>query len=110
MFFLHKQGDDKTRGGFMLNQNDVKKIAKLARIRLTEGELETYTGELNGILGWVEQLQAVNTDNVPPMAGVGQYTLRMREDKITDGGIKEDILTNAPESGFDCFIVPKVVE
>ncbi len=93
----------------MLNQNDVRKIAKLARLRLTEGELEAYTGELNGILGWVEQLQAVNTDGVA-MAGVGQYTLRMREDKVTDGAIKEGVLANAPEAGFDCFVVPKVVE
>lgn len=94
----------------MLDEAAVKKIAKLARIRLSDEEVGVYTGEMNGILGWVEQLQQVNTDNIPPMAGVGQYTLRQREDKVTDGGIQEDVLKNAPEAAYSCFVVPKVVE
>lgn len=93
-----------------LNQNDVKKIAKLARIRVTTEEITHYTEELNGIFNWIEQLREVNTEGIAEMAGVGQRTLRLREDKVTDGGIKEDVLRNAPEAAYDCFLVPKVIE
>lgn len=89
---------------------DVKKIAKLARIRLPEAEVAKYAAELSGIFQWIEQLKTVNTDGVEPMAGVGGYTLRSREDKVTDGNIREDILKNAPEAAYGCFLVPKVVE
>ena len=88
----------------------VRRIASLARIRLEEEEVGRMQAELNGILGWIEQLQAVNTDGVEPMAGGGAVSLRMREDAVTDGGIPEKILANAPDRMGDYFGVPKVVE
>lgn len=93
-----------------MDQNTIKKVAKLARIRLTDKEVGEYTEKLGGILKWVEQLQAINTDGVEPMAGVGEYTLRWREDKITDGNIQDDVLKNAPGAEYGCYVVPKVVE
>lgn len=88
----------------------VKKIAKLSRIRIEDSELSGYAQEITGILNWIEQLQEVNTDGVPEMTGAGENTLRMRADKVTDGGIKDDVLKNAPVAEFDCYAVPKVVE
>jgi aspartyl-tRNA(Asn)/glutamyl-tRNA(Gln) amidotransferase subunit C len=93
-----------------ISHQDVSKIAKLARIRVSEAEVEKYSRELSGIFQWIEQLKEVNTDGVEPMAGVGDYTLRFREDKVTDGNIREDVLANAPEAAYGCFLVPKVVE
>lgn len=88
----------------------VRRVASLARIRLEEEEVGRMQAELNAILGWIEQLQAVDTEGVPPMAGGGAVPLRMREDAVTDGGIPEQILANAPDRAGDCFAVPKVVE
>lgn len=93
-----------------LDEQAIRKIAKLARIRVTDSEVASYASELTSILSLAEELKQVNTDNVPPMAGVGNNTLRMREDKVTDGGIREDVLANAPKAEFDCFAVPKVIE
>lgn len=93
-----------------ITRDDVKKIGKLARIRLPEAEVEKYTAELSGIFQWIEQLKTVNTDGVEPMAGVGNATLRTRADKVTDGHIREDVLKNAPEAAYGCYLVPKVVE
>ena len=91
----------------------VRRIASLARIRLEEEEVGRMQVELNGILGWIEQLQAVPTEGVEPMAGgapTGQPAMRMREDVVTDGGIPDRILANAPDRQGDYFGVPKVVE
>lgn len=88
----------------------VRRIASLARIRLEEEEVGRMQAELNGILGWIEQLQAVDTEGVEPMAGGGAVSLRMREDAVTDGGIPEKVLANAPDRAGDYFSVPKVVE
>lgn len=93
-----------------INTKTVEKIAKLSRIRLSVEEQEKYAGELGAIFDWVEQLQEVDTKDVPPMAGVGEYSLRMREDVVTGGNRKEEVLANAPETAFDCYVVPKVVE
>jgi aspartyl-tRNA(Asn)/glutamyl-tRNA(Gln) amidotransferase subunit C len=93
-----------------LDTATVRRIASLARIRLEEEEVGRMQAELNGILGWIEQLQAVPTDGVEPMAGGGAVSLRMREDAVTDGGIPEKILANAPDRQGDYFAVPKVVE
>lgn len=93
-----------------LDSATVKKVAKLARIRLEDDEVEVFAKELSGILDWVEQLQEVDTEGVACMAGVGGYPLRMREDKVTGGNRKDDVLKNAPESAFDCYVVPKVIE
>ena len=88
----------------------VRRIAALARIRLEEGELAQAQAELNGILGWIEQLQAVDTSGVEPLAGAGDMTLPMRDDVVTDGGKADAVLANAPDRAGSFFAVPKVVE
>jgi aspartyl-tRNA(Asn)/glutamyl-tRNA(Gln) amidotransferase subunit C len=88
----------------------VAHIAALARIRLSEAELEPLVGELSQILTWVEQLNEVDTSGVLPMASVAASGLPMREDRVTDGDCREAILGNAPRSARGFFAVPKVVE
>ncbi|MDF2981694.1 MAG: gatC [Devosia sp.] len=88
----------------------VKRIGRLARIRIEEGEVETYRNELNAILGFVEQLGEVDVSGVEPMTSVTPMTLRRREDKVTDGGYPEKIVANAPLTEDNFFMVPKVVE
>ena len=88
----------------------VKRIARLARIRIEEDEIASYQGELNAILGFVEQLQEVNVEGVEPMTSVTPMTLRRRDDLITDGGFAKKIVSNAPLSEDNFFMVPKVVE
>lgn len=93
-----------------LTSTQVKKIAKLARIRLSDAEVDHYGKEISSILNWIEMLQEVNTDKVPQMASVSSIGLSLRTDERTDGNIQEDVLRNAPKSAFGCFEVPKVVE
>ncbi|MDN3568324.1 Asp-tRNA(Asn)/Glu-tRNA(Gln) amidotransferase subunit GatC [Paeniroseomonas aquatica] len=93
-----------------LDLDQVRRIASLARIRLKESELGQAQAELNGILGWIEQLQAVDTDGIEPMAGGGAVALRPRPDAVTDGGQAERVLANAPDRQGEYFGVPKVVE
>jgi len=93
-----------------LDTATVRRVASLARIRVEEDELPRLQAELNGILGWIEQLQAVDTSSVEPMAGGGNQALRMREDRVTDGGIQDEVLANAPDRAGAFFAVPKVVE
>lgn len=88
----------------------VKRIGRLARIRIEEGEVETYRNELNAILGFVEQLGEVDVSGVEPMTSLTPMTLRRREDKVTDGGYPEKIVANAPLTEDNFFMVPKVVE
>ncbi|MCB1529805.1 MAG: Asp-tRNA(Asn)/Glu-tRNA(Gln) amidotransferase subunit GatC [Rhodospirillales bacterium] len=88
----------------------VKKVASLARLKMSEEELERYKPQLENILKFVEQLGEVDTDNVEPLANVVDIRLRLREDDVTDGGIAKDVLANAPEELEDFFAVPKVVE
>jgi aspartyl-tRNA(Asn)/glutamyl-tRNA(Gln) amidotransferase subunit C len=88
----------------------VKRIGRLARIRIEESEVATYQGELNAILGFVEQLNEVNVEGVEPMTSVTPMQLRRREDKVTDGGYAGKIVANAPLSEDNFFEVPKVVE
>ena len=88
----------------------VRRIAALARIAVPDGDLEKLAGELSNILGWVEQLGEVDTDGVEPMTSVVPMTLRRRADEVTDGGIREDVLANAPDRCADFFAVPKVVD
>lgn len=88
----------------------VKRIGRLARIRVEESEVEKYQGELNAILGFVEQLNEVNVEGVEAMTSVTPMQLRRREDKITDGGYPDKIVKNAPLSEDNFFMVPKVVE
>ncbi|MBE9606037.1 Asp-tRNA(Asn)/Glu-tRNA(Gln) amidotransferase subunit GatC [Acetobacteraceae bacterium H6797] len=93
-----------------LDTATVRRVASLARLRVEEAELPRLQSELNGILGWIEQLQAVDTQGVEPLAGGGQLALRMREDKVTDGGVTDAVLSNAPDREGEFFAVPKVVE
>lgn len=93
----------------------VRRIAHLARLKLEEAEVAPMTSALNGILGWVEQLQEVNTEGVAPMASVIGHTMRWRDDVVNDppltGGDRQaDVLANAPEAQFGFFAVPKVIE
>lgn len=88
----------------------VKRVARLARIAVSEGDAERMTGELNGILGFVEQLSEVNVDGVEPMTSVMPMEMKMRADVVTDGNKAEDIIANAPNEDRNFFLVPKVVE
>lgn len=93
-----------------LTDKDVKKIAKLARIRLSEDDVAHYGREINGILKWIEQLSEVNTDGVAALASVSDQPLPWRTDVVTDGNIQEQVLKNAPNASYGCFAVPKVIE
>ena len=96
-----------------LDAATVRRIASLARIRLEEEEVGRMQAELSGILGWIEQLRAVDTEGVEPMAGgapAGEPAMRMREDAVTDGGVPDEVLANAPDRLGAYFGVPKVVE
>ena len=93
-----------------IDEATVTKIAKLARIKIEDSEKAHYANEISSILDWIEQLQEVNTDGVEPLKSVANQTLPMREDKITDGDRPKEVLTNAPASEHDCFVVPKVVD
>ncbi|WP_420409089.1 Asp-tRNA(Asn)/Glu-tRNA(Gln) amidotransferase subunit GatC [Hoeflea sp.] len=88
----------------------VKRVAHLARIAVTEEEANRMEGELNAILGFVEQLSEVDVDGVEPMTSVMPMAMKKREDVVTDGSKAEDIVANAPESTDNFFMVPKVVE
>ncbi|MCC0029494.1 MAG: Asp-tRNA(Asn)/Glu-tRNA(Gln) amidotransferase subunit GatC [Brucellaceae bacterium] len=88
----------------------VKRVAHLARIAVSDEEAERMTGELNAILGFVEQLGEVDVSGVEPMTSVIPMDMRKREDQVTDGGKADDITANAPASDANFFLVPKVVE
>jgi aspartyl-tRNA(Asn)/glutamyl-tRNA(Gln) amidotransferase subunit C len=88
----------------------VRHIAKLARIAVTDAEVDALVPELNNILGWVEQLQEVDVTGVEPMTAVIPNKLRLREDEVTDGGIRDQVLANAPVAEHGFFAVPKVIE
>jgi aspartyl-tRNA(Asn)/glutamyl-tRNA(Gln) amidotransferase subunit C len=93
-----------------LDPATVRRIATLARIRVTEGEVARLQTQLNGILGWIEQLNEVDVDHVEPVTGAANMAQRMRQDLVTDGGIAEQVLANAPDRVGPFFTVPKVVE
>lgn len=88
----------------------VKRVARLSRIAVSEDDLEKMAGELNGILGFVEQLSEVDVSGVEPMTSVTPITMRKRQDAVTDGDKAADIVANAPNSDQNFFLVPKVVE
>ncbi|PAX09705.1 Asp-tRNA(Asn)/Glu-tRNA(Gln) amidotransferase subunit GatC [Sphingomonas lenta] len=93
-----------------VDEATVKRIAKLARIAISDEEAHHYTPELNNILGWIEQLGEVDTSGVEPMTAVIPNKLRLREDEVTDGGIRDQVLANAPQAEHGFFTVPKVIE
>jgi aspartyl-tRNA(Asn)/glutamyl-tRNA(Gln) amidotransferase subunit C len=88
----------------------VKRVARLARIAVDETEAERMTGELNAILGFVEQLGEVDVRGVEPMTSVTPMEMKKRQDAVTDGGKAADIVANAPATEDNFFLVPKVVE
>jgi aspartyl-tRNA(Asn)/glutamyl-tRNA(Gln) amidotransferase subunit C len=93
-----------------LDKAEVAHIAKLARVRLEDAELEALSGELSQILNWVEQLRELDTTDVAPMTSVAAMRLPMRQDKVIDGNCRDAILQNAPQGTKGFFAVPKVVE
>ena len=93
-----------------VSPDQVRHIAKLARIAMSEEELARLVPELNAIIGWVEQLGEVDTDGVEPLTAVIEQKLRLRDDVINDGNIRDDVLANAPEAQHGFFAVPKVIE
>ena len=93
-----------------VDKGTVRRVAKLARLALEEERVEPMVAELNGILGWIEQLQEVNVDGVPPLTSVVEQKLRMRDDVVTDGGNADALMTNAPGGEDHFFVVKKVLE
>ena len=93
-----------------LDKATVARIARLARIEVADAELEPLAGELSHILGWIEQLNEVDTSDVAPMTSVAAMRLAWRPDEVRDGDRLVDILANAPAREGGYFVVPKVVE
>ena len=93
-----------------LDKSTLERVAYLARIKINNSEIAKMTEELNNIMKWVEKLNEVDIEDVQPMTGVSSMTLREREDKVTDGGLEDKILSNAPEKIDGSFTVPKVIE
>lgn len=93
-----------------VDKDTVRRIASLARLRVSEARLTPLAGELNGIFQWVEMLNEVNVEGVPPMTSVIAHKLRWRQDEVTDGGVADALMGNAPEREDNFFVVPKVVE
>jgi aspartyl-tRNA(Asn)/glutamyl-tRNA(Gln) amidotransferase subunit C len=88
----------------------VKRVARLARLAVTEDEAQRMMGELNGILGFVEQLSEVDVAGVEPMTSVTPMVMKKRQDVVTNGNIAERVVANAPLTDNNFFQVPKVVE
>lgn len=93
-----------------LDKATVARIARLARIEIADQELQPVASELSHILGWIEQLNEVDTSDVVPMTSVAAMQLAWREDEVHDGDRRDDILANAPARDGAYFVVPKVVE
>jgi aspartyl-tRNA(Asn)/glutamyl-tRNA(Gln) amidotransferase subunit C len=93
-----------------LDPDAIRRIARLARIRLDAADIPRMQADLNGILGWIDMLNEVDVRGVEPLAGGTSLALRLRPDVVTDGGIADAILANAPDRAGAFFAVPKVVE
>ncbi len=93
-----------------LDKQTVARVARLARIHTNDDQLDALARQLSNILGWIEQLREVDTDQTAPMTSVAEMTLAMREDRVTDGAYPEKVLANAPVRTDDFYTVPKVVE
>jgi aspartyl-tRNA(Asn)/glutamyl-tRNA(Gln) amidotransferase subunit C len=93
-----------------VDETTVRRIARLARIKITDEEAKSLEGELSGILNWVEQLGELDTSSVEPMTRVVAQEMKKRKDEVTDGEIADDIIKNAPVHDDHFFVVPKVVE
>ena len=88
----------------------VRHVAKLARIAMSDAEIAELVPELNQILGWVDQLAEVDTEGVEPLTAVIDLKLRLRDDVVTDGDVRDKVLANAPDAQHGFFAVPKVIE
>ncbi len=93
-----------------VDDDTVRRIARLARIAVEDKEIPHWRGEINAVLKFVEQLNEVNVEGVEPMTSVTPMKLKMREDKVTDGEVPDKVLSNAPQSDGGFYMVPKVVE
>ena len=93
-----------------VDRDTVAKIAKLARIRIEAEQMEPLAAELSNILGWIEQLNELDTEGVAPMTSVVEVEAPLRRDAVTDGDCRDRVLANAPEAADGFFLVPKVVE
>lgn len=93
-----------------VDENTVRKVAFLARLKVDDEKLQITKDEFNKILNWVEELNEVDTDKVEPLVSVNEQILRLRDDVVDDGNQCEAVLKNAPSAEFDYFSVPKVVE
>ena len=107
---LQQAEGDASRATMSVDTETVLRIASLSRIAMSEEEAERLKPELNNILGWVEQLGEVDTSGVEPLAVVIDNHTRMRDDVVTDGDKRDDILANAPVAEHGFFGVPKVIE
>ena len=92
------------------NETSIKNIAKLARLKFPADQAEKFTQDINSILNWVEELKEVNVDNVEPLVSVSMQQPVFRKDEVTDGDIQADLLSNAPDSAYGFYAVPKMVE
>ena len=99
-----------SRPAMSVDQKTVRHVAKLARIAMSDAEVEALVPELNHILGWVEQLAEVDTDGVEPLTAVIDLKLRLRDDVVDDGDVRDKVLANAPDAQHGFFAVPKVIE
>ena len=102
------QENSKPQNG--VNANDVKKIAKLSRLHVEDAQLQPIAEDLNGILGWIEQLGEVDVDGVEPMTSAVDMAAPLRSDDVSDGGKRDQVLQNAPKSDDGFFVVPRSVE
>ncbi len=93
-----------------VDQATVRRVAKLARLKVEEAQLPKLEAELNGILGWIEQLNEVDVTGVAPLTSVVSMKMKMRKDVVTDGKQPKDVTTNAPATEDNYFLVPKVIE
>ena len=93
-----------------VNEAQVRHVAKLARLALSDAEIDKMVPELNNILDWVEQLAEVDTDGVEPLTALIDIPTRLRADVVNDGGCRDAILANAPDAQHGFFAVPKVIE
>lgn len=93
-----------------VDNETVKRVAFLSRLRVENDKIEATKEEFNKILTWIEELNEINTDEVEPLIAVNDLSLRTRPDNVIDGHCREEILKNAPAAEYDYFAVPKVVE
>jgi aspartyl-tRNA(Asn)/glutamyl-tRNA(Gln) amidotransferase subunit C len=93
-----------------MDEQTVKKIAFLSRLKIEDDRIEATKDEFEKILTWVDQLKEVDTDNVDPLISVNENSIQLRKDEVTTGQCSDDILANAPMKEYGYFAVPKVVE